>query len=448
MFLNNISCDEDKDIANLFASHFEKAYSAIVSDSFPASNDVSSNSLGLNKIEIAIELVYAKLVGLDKNYKPGPDGIPQIFLKMCAEQLALPLQMLFQKSLVQSRFPTAWKKSDVIPIFKNGKREDIANYRPVSILSYIPKIFDSIVADIISFSVKTKIIDEQHGFYKGRSTASNLFVFTEYLNNNIEQGLEVDCVFTDMSKAFDKVCINLLISKLDKLGFGNSVLSWMHSYLTHRTQHVVINNVTSHAIYPNSGVPQGSHLGPVLFSIYINDVKSVIFNSKFLLYADDLKIYKTISSNDDQLKLQEDLYRLERWCKVNHLELNISKCKAIRFSKKSDYQLPNYVISEVNLKSVKTFCDLGVTVDYQLNFNTHVNALLSKANRTLGIIKRRCAEFSNLRTVTVLYNAYVRPILEYCSVIWSPHFNIHIDRLEAVQRRFVKFVVRVTFGKI
>ena len=209
--------------------------------------------------------------------------------------------------------------------------------------------------------------------------------------------------------------------------------------MTDRVQHVIVNGTASRDIYPTSGVPQGSHLGSILISLYVNDVRHVIRNSSFLLNADDLNIYNSICSPEDVFKIQENLDRLVNWCKKNYLEMNIAKCKAMRFSKKIDYQLPDYIILGLHIYFVTKFWDFGVTLDRSITSQPHVDTLLSKVNRMLWFFKRQCVEFSTLRTVLFLYNACVQSVLEYCSIIWAPYLNVHINRLEAVQKRLVKF---------
>ena len=150
----------------------------------------------------------------------------------------------------------------------------------------------------------------------------------------MELGYSIDCVYTDMSKAFDRINVSLLIAKLTWQGFNDPLLSWLKSYLSKRKQFVLINGIKSRCIDAVSGVPQGSHLGPVLFSLFVNDIVNVIHSSEILLFADDVKIFKCIGSLNDCLALQADLYNFEMWCEYNKLELNIPKCKFITFSRK------------------------------------------------------------------------------------------------------------------
>ena len=243
MFLGDIIADSSKSIADLFATYFQTVYTVADTDVNMSSSNWKDNLVDINSFEISTDLVLSKLLSLDSSVKIGPDGIPSLFLKQCAQNLCFPLQILCERYLqLLSKVPTLWKISYVTPIYKKGHRSDISNYRPISIGSPIAKIFDSITCDILSFHVKNIILDEQHGFFKGRSTTSNLMIFTNYIVNNMENGYDTDCIYTDLAKAFDRVNIRILLLKLAKIGIGDPLLSWIDSYLSNRRQFVIINS--------------------------------------------------------------------------------------------------------------------------------------------------------------------------------------------------------------
>lgn len=204
----------------------------------------------------------------------------------------------------------------------------------------------------------------------------------------------------------------------------------------------MFRSITSEVFIANSGVPQGSHLGPILFIIAINDVSSVLANSSITIYADDMKIFKVISNPLDCSKLQLDLDLFLIWCFKNDLTLNINKCHSITFSrKKSDipfvYKLNNTCLTKIDF--VK---DLGVICDSQLNFGLHIDHMVNKANSVMGFIKRWSKEFSDPYITKVLYLSFVRPIVEYACQVWSPYKGIHINRIESVQKKFLRFALR------
>jgi hypothetical protein len=166
-----------------------------------------------------------------------------------------------------------------------------------------------------------------------------------------------------------------------------------------------------------SGVPPGSHLGPVLFSIFINNIKNVIRDSLFLLYADDLKLFYNFRSEHDCLGIQDDLCRVVSWCDSNGLELNISKCKVIRYSRKKIITLPYYYIHNSVLECLFHISDLGIILDSKLTFCSHIKNIVKKSNNMLGFMVRQCSEFDNLKTLVFLYNTILRSNLEYNTMI-------------------------------
>lgn len=226
------------------------------------------------------------------------------------------------RSLKDGVFPNQWKISRVVPVFKKGDPSNIKNYRPISILSCCSKLFESLVCPLLANHVKSILHSAQHGFRRGRSVETNLIEFLSYLSTVVDGGGQVDGVYTDFSSAFDKVSHSLLIMKLESVGIAGCMLDWFRTYLNNRTQTVSAAGFISETYRARSGVPQGSHLGPVLFNIFINDIVSEIHHCRFLLYADDLKLYTTVSTAQDAKLLQGDIDRISVWCERNGMVLN------------------------------------------------------------------------------------------------------------------------------
>uniref|UniRef100_A0A0A9WLJ4 Putative RNA-directed DNA polymerase from transposon BS n=1 Tax=Lygus hesperus TaxID=30085 RepID=A0A0A9WLJ4_LYGHE len=214
----------------------------------------------------------------------------------------------------------------------------------------------------------------------------------------------------------------------------------MASYLGDRTMMVRLKNVTSMPFPATSGVPQGSHLGPLLFLLVINSVCTVLGGVEFLLFADDLKLYRTIESLSDCAVLQHSLDSLLQWCPSNSLALNPSKCSVMSFHRSLVPYTHDYRIGGGSLRRVTSLRDLGVLLDFQLSFSDHISAISSRAMRVLGFIKRNTREFDYVPAIVTLYKALVVPILEYASVVWSPYYRCHIEQIERVHRRFLRYV--------
>ena len=254
----------------------------------------------------------------------------------------------------------------------------------------------------------------------------------------MEKKIPVDCIYTDFSKAFDVVNHNLLISKLKLYGINGMLLKWFANYLTNRAQYVKYRNFISDKITVMSGVPQGSHLGPLLFIIFINDITDVLLNVEYLMFADDLKIFKAINSSVDISDLQNSLNLLITWCTNNKLILNFKKCKTITFTRSKSITRNIYKINDIDLENVTQIRDLGVIFDSEMSFTPHIDYIANKSMQLLGFIKRNCQEFKSVKTLKLLYVMLVKSILIYASTIWSPIYDIHIKRLETIQHKFFR----------
>lgn len=271
-----------------------------------------------------------------------------------------------------------------------------------------------------------------------RSTETNLCEFTQLVSDSMDQGFQMDVVYTDYSKAFDKISHSLLIRKLSEYGIHGDLLRWLESYLRSRSQAVTIKGYCSSFVPISSGVPQGSHLGPLLFLIFINDVFMNFIHSKCLIYADDTKIFMKISSVSDCLLLQSDLSRLVDYCVDNSLFLNTKKCHVISFCRKPKPIIFDYKFNDSIISRVSVIRDLGVYLDSKLTFNAHYESITSRAYRMLGFILRVGRVFEHPSTLLLLYNSFVRSVLEYSSSVWNPQYIVHIDNIEWIQNKFLK----------
>lgn len=441
MNYDNIDSSSPQTIVDMFADFFKSVYQ----------NDNQLNSNELNQTVFPCYDIRTSVVSesdvlniissLNESVSSGPDGLPPIFLKKCASGIVKPLTQLFNWSLTSGVFPEKWKLSFLKPIFKAGRRNDIRNYRGIAKLSIIPKLFEKLVYDQLYDQVGNFISDYQHGFMKRKSTSTNLLEFTSSAIKRIEKGSQIDTIYTDFSKAFDRISHSILLYKLERYGFSTNIINWIGSYLRNRHQLVKMDAFRSSTFPVTSGVPQGSHLGPLLFNVLINDIVQVI-DCEVLLFADDMKIYSSISDSNDCLRLQTDINNIFNWCKVNKIDLNISKCKAITFSRKAKPFDYDYHINGELLTRVTEINDLGVLLDSKMNFKLHFGSVVNKANRMLGFINRSSKDFDDPFALRSLYFCFVRSVLEYASVVWTPYYKVDITRLERIQKRFTRFALR------
>lgn len=277
---------------------------------------------------------------------------------------------------------------------------------------------------------------------KGRSVNTNLVEFVNVATETMESRSQLDVVYTDFSKAFDCVDHKILIDKLSCIGIHSTLLDWLSSYLSHRKQYVSVSGFESEVFTVTSGVPQGSHLGPLLFILFINDVVQIFNHVKCLIYADDVKLFMPINDSIDVINFQNDLDRFYEWCIVNNLSLNVNKCKHLTFYRKTVPHIANFYLGVNQITTVDEIRDLGVHFTRNLSFSRHIELVVSKSLSMLGFLKRICFDFRNIECLKCIYYAFVRSHLEFACVVWSPDYNIHSARLESVQKQFVKYALR------
>ena len=288
--------------------------------------------------------------------------------------------------------------------------------------------------------------DKQYGFIKGRSTVLQLLKVTDDWYNDLENGGQIDIIYTDFEKAFDKVPHQRLISKLSSYGLNDVTIAWIKSFLVSRLQFVKINGHTSDLRPVLSGIPQGSVLGPLLFVIFINDLPLQCNDlGNLFLFADDSKIYKHIKTASDFEMLNKYCKHVFDWCEAWLMKLNISKCKILSISHNTSnivkynygFDIPNH--NYVSLDHEVSIKDLGVLMDSKLSFEEHIYDRINMANKMLGIIKRN---FMNLdiNSFILLYKGLVRCHLEYAVSVWNPHRLGLINDIEKVQKRATKLL--------
>ena len=278
------------------------------------------------------------------------------------------------------------------------------------------------------------ISDRQLGFQRGKSTTTALLSATHDWFSLLDRQCDVLCVFFDFRNAFDSVPHKKLLEKLSRIGFLPNILSWLCSYVSDRKQYVLVNGEHSTSTLVRSGVPQGSVLGPLLFLHYTNDLTNRQ-KSTLSLYADDMLLYKPITSDISYVEMQQDINCLFQWSQENMLSFNITKCKCILLTNKRNIPLQTITLNNQPLQYVQHYKYLGVTVSHNLSWTQHIHDICKKARRVLGTIYHRIMKNTNdSRIILRLYTTLVRPHPEYAAQVWNPHLEKDIRCLEKVQQ--------------
>ena len=275
----------------------------------------------------------------------------------------------------------------------------------------------------------------QWGFLKHRSTTTALLFATHEWYTYLKQK-DVICILFDYRTAFDSVRHRRLMDKLSQIGFHPLILAWICSHLSNREQVVLVNSDSSQPIAVRSRVPQGSVLGPLLFLLYIDDITKLILfkNTRLVLYADDMLLYKPISSHLSYVEIQQDIHQLSQWTDLNTLSFNTTKCKCMLLSNKRNTFHPIVTLNNQPLEYVPQYKYLGVTVSQNLCWSHHIQHISCRARKILCIIYRNVAKNTDdPLTILRLYMSLVRPYLEYAAQVWNPHLVKDIHLPEKVQ---------------
>ena len=429
----------DQDKANILQSQFSSVFVKEPDGNLPEFH--KRTSVEIRSLLITEEMVKEELKSLNPHKSIGPDDIHPRLLKELSEYIAGPLAYFFNLTIKEGCTPHDWKKAFVSPIYKKGSKSIAENYRPISLTSILCKMMEKFVRScIVTHLFQNNLLsDRQFGFLTGRSTVLQLLYYLDNCVNIIADGGVVDTIYMDFSKAFDTVAHKRLLHKISAYGICGELLNWIKAFLTGRSQIVKVNGTESNPVDVISGVPQGSVLGPLLFVIYINDILDDI-NSDGLLYADDTKIFRMISCENDALVLQDDIENLERWSEKWLLKFHPSKCHVLSLGRFENIQhTQRYKILNKELEHVFEEKDLGVLIDSDLTFAEHISSKVNLANSVMGLI-RRSFSYLDKHTFKKLYSAFVRPHLEYAQCIWSPKSKKYVDMIENVQRRATKLV--------
>ena len=387
---------------------------------------------------------------LNVNKSTGLDGIGPRIIKCARDNLVITISSLINKSIELGIFPSRLKEAYVLPLFKSGAKDDPNNYRPISILPTISKIFERHVANQLhSYFDKTDILHTyQSGFRKNHSCQTSLIALTDKWLKQMDNGKLIGTIFIDLKKAFDMVDHKILIEKLKIYHFNKLTVSWFVSYLENRNQTVKVGNTVSSVGILKYGVPQGSILGPLLFLLYINDLPMIIKHTEMDIYADDSTLHTADKHTSIiEKNLQKDLNSIQTWCKKNNMSINPTKTTSMLIGSQHRIKTSSDLLLHLNntiIQSVKTQKVLGIHLDSNLKWDIQIDNLCKKLSTKLTLL-RRISKYLSLESKKLYYNAYMLPLMDFCSIVWSNCNKSLIMRVNKIQKATARWILKSRF---
>ena len=459
----------DPEKANALVNHFSKQTCLSVPDghspALAASNKFAipvKTPSEFKRVRLRRIKVQESLDKLAVTKATGNDQIPAILLNKCSQVLTRPLTRIFRSSLKHGYFPSDWKRADVVALHKKKSKSDPGNYRPISLLSIISKVFESLICSRLKKHIDPLLNKHQFGFRSGHTSMDLLTNMSQRWINQLAEGGEVRAVALDISKAFDKVWHDGLLFKMKRFGISGSILSWFRSYLSDRSQRVVIESSFSDYADVNAGVPQGSVAGPLLFLMFIDDLFDVVDNN-LDVFADDSTLWSSIPEISKRVlvakSLNSDLVKIAEWATRWIVTYNAGKTELVTFSRKHDtlnfrsrgvkngkydsdpshnphppIQFQSSVIPEG-----KSFTVVGLTFTSDLSWTAHINKVAVGAKRAVSMLFR-AKEYLSKEAVLTLYKSHIRPKMEYLSPIWTGGSQTALNKLNNIQKRVLDYV--------
>jgi len=429
----------DGDVSAL-ADMINVSLKRVSDDLQPLSEDNEMRSIVIpDEYIILPQTVLAKLERIKIYKAPGPDELPNWLLRDYAPWLCEPVCAIFNASVREGIVPPVWKKANVLPLPKVHPPTSIdSDIRPISLTPTLSKILESFVGRWILDLVDSQLDDHQFGGLKRRSTSHALVDMLHHWNKALDDGHSVRILFVDYAKAFDHVDHNTVIQKLKAFGVPDFIIRWMSSFLRSRQQRVKLSEIFSDWITLSGGMPQGSYLGPLIFILLINDLRSWLHMHKFI---DDTTLSEIIPKGSDS-DMQRALDAVLEWSHMNYMNINCKKTKEMvlgSFSKAPSVPLS---IASMSVERVPVYKLLGVTVNSALKWDDHVAAIKSKAAKRLWFLKKLKRAGVSVDDLIYYYQAVIRPLLEYASVVWHSSLSKEqTQTLENVQRRALQIIL-------
>jgi hypothetical protein len=442
-----------EEIINSLNSHFATVGEKIASSIEPCANTSLLNFLeepppsSFSFTVTSTEMVRSTIMKLKSKSSSAADGMSTRTLKSLSHVLAEPICLIFNQSVLTGIFPDALKIAKVRALFKKGDTCNPNNYRPISILPAISKVFEKLMQMQLTsyFENHGLLCPGQYGFRSNHSTEFAAIELIDRISLKLEQNLTPLSIFIDLSKAFDCLNHEILLCKLQHYGLQTRALSLIRSYLSNRKQFVETNNFKSETCRITTGVPQGSILGPFLFLVYLNDFKNASSKFKFINYADDTTLISTVSSfslDRSTETINNELQKIQKWLNLNKLSLNIDKTKLMYFfHPRKHLQLPQISLNGRQIERVENFNYLGILINQHLSWSPHISLISSKISRVCGVLSK-LRHFLPPQILKTIYSSLITCHLNYGVLLWGSQS----ERIEKLQKKALRIITNSRYN--
>ena len=447
----SVSCDKSNTLdidAECFNNHFstvgEKLNEKIIDNNIDPVSFLGTRSQCVLSLSDVSEIELLEIVAGFGDAAAGCDDIPMSILKKVIHTIKLPLLHIFNNSLSSGIFPNELKISKVCPIFKHGKKTELNNYRPISILPSLSKIIEKLLYNRLEkyLNDNNLLSNSQYGFRKHRSTTSAIIELNDHVLKYFDKRYYTAGIFLDFKKAFDCVNHEILLKKLEHYGIRDVPLKLLNSYLHNRYQFTQYNGTTSTKKILSCSVPQGSILGPLLFNIYINDLTTITNKLKPILFADDSCFYYSNPNVHELISvINNEMINVSSWLTSNRLTLNHSKSHYMIFNRKLNIplDLEPVILNNKIINKVTETTFLGLIIQQNLKWNGHIKSLANKINKYSSIIFLIRNSLDN-NSLKLIYNTLVYSNLVYANVIWGNSPRKHIQPLITAQKKVLRTI--------
>lgn len=394
--------------------------------------------------------VRKEILALNDGKSSGFSGITSRVLNLCLQSTVPEFVTILNSCVDKGVFPTCWKEGIVVPIPKGDKVKVLENIRPISLLPTPGKILEHLMHHRMYLYLMEHglLSSKQAGFRKNYGIQDPTIDLIRFVHDRFNERKNVLCIYIDMAKAFNSLAIDILLAKLENLGFQGSFLKLLESYSTNRRQFTNFNGFLSKSGGVEFGVAQGSVLGPLLFSLYMNDLPTIFDVLDIRMYADDTVLFCELNRDGDigrtVEKVNAELENFSQWCRFNFLTVNTSKTKCMLFSPScmSKQMLNEKLQIRLNgeiLGFVDTYRYLGVELDTKLDMEAHVNNVIRKA-RPLLYSLAKLRHYVNLDTSVIMYKTYILPVVEFG--LYLVDKPAQVNRLQKLQNRAMRICFR------